>query len=65
MIDEDRAILDHEAPGAIHVARKLISDTRAELGHDLGGHSVLDLLADNFTGQLDDLRKIAARAEEL
>lgn len=59
----DRAILDHTAPDAAEQARLLIENARRDLGHDLGGHSVLDLLADNFTGQLDDLRLLASRAE--
>ena len=45
-------------------ARAIIADSRAVLGHDLGGYSTLDLLADNMTGPLDDLRAIMDRIGE-
>ena len=45
-------------------ARAVIRSARAALGPDLGGHSVLDLLADNAIGSLDELRAVLVRIGE-
>ena len=45
-------------------ARAIIADAREALGQNLGGYSILDLLADNVTGSVDDLRAVMDRIGE-
>jgi hypothetical protein len=40
-------------------ARLVLARARRALGHDLCGHSITDLLADNFPWKLDECRAIA------
>jgi len=45
-------------------ARRIIANARAELGHDLGGGSVLDLLADNTNASLTEIREVLVELGE-
>lgn len=40
-------------------AREKLAAARADLGHDLAGYSITDLLADNFPWSLEQCRQIA------
>ncbi len=40
-------------------ARAVLARARKELGHEIAGHSIVDLLADNFPWSLEQCRQIA------
>lgn len=48
---------NHDAK--LDAAREVLSSARADLGHDLAGFSITDLLADNFPWSLEQCRQIA------
>lgn len=48
----------------VEKCRQIIADARKDLGNDLRGYSVLDLLADNTDEQLNVLRAVMVKLEE-
>lgn len=48
---------NHDAK--VEAARECLEEARAKLGRELAGHSVVDLLADNFPWSLEQCRQVA------
>lgn len=61
VVDEQ---LDRQHPDVI-AALEVWDSARRALGPNLGGHSLVDLLADNFPWPLARCREIAAVCQEL
>lgn len=52
-------IADLRHASRVEQARLVLARARRAMGHDLCGHSITDLLADNFPWKLDECRRIA------
>lgn len=57
--DERHAAAQANHDSKVEQARLVLERARHQLGHDLGGFSVIDLLADNFPWSLEQCRQIA------